>query len=284
MLKLTLTTAFALIAFAANSVLGRLALAQGDIDPGNFTLLRLLSGAISLAIISVVIQRRSVPKVIFSGGWMPAIALLMYAATFSYAYVSLDTATGALILFTAVQLTMLLVSYFKGQRFQALEWVGMSLAFAGFLILIVPNLNHGSTVIGIALMTVSGVAWGWYTLLGQGAKYPTLISTGNFIRAALLALPLVIVSDSFSTISSLGIIYAVCSGAFASAIGYAVWYSVLPELSTSQAAVSQLIVPALAALGGVLFAGDSLSLVLVTSLIIIIAGIVLVIYSKANQP
>jgi len=273
-------TTFALIAFAANSVLGRMALAQGDIDPGNFTLLRLLSGAFSLIIISLFVQKKPIRLVARSGQWPSSFALLLYAVAFSYGYVSLDTATGALILFTAVQLTMLIVSYLKGQRFSIMEWTGLIIAFIGFLILIAPNLQSGSTAIGIILMSLSGMAWGAYTLLGKGAVNPTLLTTGNFIRSALLALPLLLVSLPFDSISMLGIALAIASGALASGVGYALWYWVLPNLSTSQAAVCQLLVPALAAIGGIMFANDTLTTVLIVSLLVIVSGILLVIFAK----
>jgi drug/metabolite transporter (DMT)-like permease len=279
-IKLTLLTALALIAFAANSVLGRLALAQSDIDPGNYTVLRLFSGAITLTIISLSIHRKSVTMVITSGKWSSSMALFLYAVAFSYGYLSLDTATGALILFTAVQLTMLIVSYVKGQRFLPMEWCGLAVSFIGFLILITPNLNSGSTTMGIFLMTMSGIAWGAYTLMGKGAVNPTLLTSGNFIRASVLALPLLFISQPFAGISPLGIVLALSSGALASGVGYAIWYSVLPKLSTSQAAVSQLLVPALAAFGGVIFVNDVITLILLVSLIVIVAGILMVIFAK----
>jgi drug/metabolite transporter (DMT)-like permease len=280
LIKLIFLCTVALIAFAANSVLGRLALAQGDIDSGNFTLLRLLSGAVSLIIISLLIDKQPIRQVMRSGKWSTTLALLVYAVTFSYGYVSLDTATGALILFTAVQLTMLIVSYLKGHRFLPMEWAGLIVSFIGFVLLIVPNLQSGSTILGIVLMSLSGIAWGAYTLMGKGAVNPTLLTTGNFMRATIIAIPLLLVSQPFSAVSQLGIILAICSGALASGMGYAIWYNVLPHLSTSQAAVSQLLVPALAAVGGVLFVNDHISSVLLISLVIIISGILMVIFAK----
>ncbi|MFQ3229542.1 MAG: drug/metabolite transporter (DMT)-like permease [Reinekea sp.] len=282
-IKLTSLTTVALIAFAANSVLGRMALAEADIDPGNFTLLRLISGALSLILISLLVQREPLTHIVRSGKWPTSMALLVYAVAFSYGYVSLDTATGALILFTAVQLTMHFVSYLKGQRFSAMEGAGLATAFTGFLILIIPNLQLGATMLGVCLMSLSGIAWGAYTLLGKDAVKPTLLTTGNFIRAAILALPLLFVSLPFEEVSQQGILLAIASGTLASGGGYALWYLVLPKLSTSQAAVAQLLVPALAAFGGVIFVNDTLSTILIMSLLVIISGILMVIAAKPNN-
>lgn len=275
-------TSLALVAFAANSVLTRMALAQGLIDPGNFTLIRLISGAMTLAIICFFVNRNSVQGVLTSGTWLGAFSLWMYAVCFSYGYLHLDTATGALILFTTVQLTMLIISYVRGQRFSIMEWVGLIIAFMGFVVLILPNLSSGTTSLGILLMVASGIAWGSYTLLGKGAVSPTLLTTGNFIRASIMSLPIIFFSASIQYVEFSGVSLAIASGALASGIGYALWYTVLPKLTTSQAAVSQLLVPALAAFGGVLFTGDRLTTLLIVSLAIIMSGIFIVIRAKAH--
>ncbi|RQW61916.1 DMT family transporter [Vibrio viridaestus] len=266
-----------LITFAANSVLCRLALQNGAIDALNFTTIRLVSGAIVLMLIVSI--RRSVTNEHSRGSWRAGGMLFLYAITFSYAYNSLSTGTGALILFASVQLTMLIFSYLKGTRLSILEWCGVIVAFGGFVFLVLPDISSPSAS-GFLLMTIAGVAWGFYTLLGKHSRHPLHDTTYNFLRT----LPFVVIAFAATfmqtDITVEGMILATLSGSIASAGGYTVWYIALRGLNSTQAAVIQLLVPVFAALGGIMFANEVLTTRFIISTLLILGGLMLVALEK----
>ena len=280
MIRTFILTTLALIAFAANSVLNRLALSEGSIDAPSFTIIRLLSGAIVLFII-LLIKNQQKPSSASKGSWVSSLMLFTYAITFSLAYITLDTATGALILFTAVQLSMLIISLFKGSRLSSNEWIGTLIAFFGFVYLVYPDIGTPS-VKGFILMSVAGTAWGVYTLNGRGTTDALADTAYNFIRTIPFVFVLLLISFSNSNYSTQGIVLAVISGAITSGIGYTVWYEALKGLSSTQAAVVQLSVPVLAALGGVIFVSESISQRLIISIVFILGGILMVVLGKKN--
>jgi len=280
MYKTIILTIFALIAFAANSVLNRLALSTLSIDAPSFTIIRLVSGGIVLLLILLVKNNATIaatPK----GSWLSSVMLFTYAIAFSLAYITLDTATGALILFAAVQISMLLISLIKGTRLSAFEWLGIFIAFAGFVYLVYPDLATPS-VKGFLLMSLAGTAWGVYTLKGRGTKDALADTTYNFIRCIPFAFLLMLMTFDQSSISLKGVILAMMSGAIASGIGYTVWYEALRGLSATQAAVVQLSVPIIAAVGGVLFVSEQLTQRLMISIVFVLGGILLVVLGKRN--
>jgi len=268
---LTLTT-LAMIAFAGNSLLCRAALAQTEIDAASFTSIRLLSGAVMLWLVVKI----KTPSAAGEGNWLSAFALFAYAGCFSYAYLSLSAATGALLLFGAVQATMIGYGVLTGERLHQLQLSGLVLAIAGLVGLLLPGLS-APPLAGSVLMLAAGVAWGVYSLRGKGAGDPTRVTAGNFLRAVVFTLILSVVMLKGTTLDNAGILYAIASGALASGLGYAVWYSVLPTLNATSAATIQLSVPVIAAFGGVLLLGESITLRLVIASIAILGGIALVI-------
>ena len=277
-MKTLLLTSLALVAFAANSILCRLALGAQAIDAESFTIVRLLSGSLALMIILWFTGRAG--NKTSRGSWPASVALFLYAAAFSYAYISLDTGTGALILFGAVQVTMIVLSIRAGNRLHVLEWAGVGTAFAGFVLLILPGVSAPSTS-GFLLMSLAGVAWGIYTLMGKGSKDPLADTSYNFLRTTPMALILVLMALSSSAeYSSQGILLAVLSGAIASGLGYTIWYTALRGLSTTQAAVVQLSVPVIAAMGGVAFSEETITLRLLESAVLILGGILLVVLGR----
>ena len=270
-------TALAMLAFAGNSLLCRMALKTTAIDPASFTTLRLLSGALVLWLLVRVRERRGTYAA--DGNWPSALALFAYAAGFSFAYVSLSAATGALLLFGAVQATMIGHGLWAGERFQRLQWVGLVLALVGLLGLLLPGLS-APPLAGALLMLGAGVAWGIYSLRGKGAGDATRVTAGNFLRAAPLAALLSVAMLHSASVDSAGVWYALASGAFASGMGYAIWYTALPALKATQAATVQLSVPVIAAAGGVVLLAEPLSLRLVLASVAILGGIALVILEK----
>lgn len=273
-----LTTA-AMLAFAGNSLLCRVALTETGIDAASFTAIRIASGALALAVF--LAWRRRTRRV--GGSWTSALALFVYAAGFSFAYISLTAATGALLLFGAVQCTMIGYGLFRGERMNAFQFGGLLLAACGLVGLLLPGLTAPS-VSGAALMLGAGVAWGVYSLRGRGATEGTFETGGNFIRAVPLALVLVAASWPALQLDAAGIGYAVASGVLASAMGYAIWYAVLPALQATSAATIQLTVPALAAAGGVVLLGEPLSLRLVLASAAILGGVAVYILGKKHAP
>lgn len=274
-LRIASLTVIAMIAFAANSVLCRLALQQTDIDPASFTVIRLCSGALALAALLHV--KGLVPG--RAGNWGSALALFAYAAAFSFAYVSLPTGVGALLLFAAVQATMILFGLAHGERLVARQWSGLVLAFGGLVYLLMPGLA-APPLFGSALMILAGVAWGAYSLRGKGARDALAATGGNFLRTVPMALGLGILGSGEVHVDLSGALYAVLSGALASGAGYAVWYSALRGLKATSAATVQLSVPVIAALGGVVFLGEALTLRLVLSSVAILGGVALVLLRR----
>lgn len=274
-LRIAALTALAMTAFAGNSLLCRLALKHAAIDAANFTTIRLLSGAVMLWL---VVRMRGGAHA-GEGNWLSALALLAYAAGFSFAYLSLPAATGALLLFGAVQATMISHGLRKGERLRRPQLVGLVLAFGGLVGLLLPGLS-APPLYGSALMLGAGVAWGVYSLRGRGAGDPTRVTAGNFLRAAPVAAALSILTLSGASLDRAGVGYAVASGALASGMGYAIWYTVLPGLKATNAATVQLSVPVIAALGGIIFLGEAVTLRLVLASIAILGGIALVILER----
>lgn len=275
--KTILLTVLALTAFAANSVFCRMALGGQTIDAAGFTIIRLVSGALTLGLILLFVRRGNVTA--SRGSWSAGLMLFAYAVAFSYAYITLDTGTGALILFGSVQITMIAISLFRGNRLHLSEWTGVSVAFGGFIYLVLPGVSAPSAS-GFALMTLSGIAWGIYTLIGRGSASPLSDTTYNFLRTLPLAAALMLITMSQIELSGPGVVLAMLSGAIASGMGYSIWYLALPALSATQAAVVQLSVPVIAALGGVLFMAETVSSRLMISSVFILGGILLVVLGR----
>lgn len=282
-------TVFALIAFAANSVLARMALIDGNIDSLSFTGLRLLSGAIMLALLLSIrhlmpsqstVKQQNKPSLSLTGSLLSALFLFSYALCFSIAYLSLETGTGALILFGAVQITMIVYQLIKGHRLVLQEWLGIVLAFSGFVYLMLPQISTPSFS-GFLLMTIAGIAWAGYTLRGKTSDDPLSDTTGNFIRSLpLCVLLLIYIIATEHQLTSAGILFAVISGAVTSGVGYAIWYVALKGLSATQAGIVQLLVPVIAALGGVIFVHEPITLSYVLASSMILFGILLITWKK----
>ncbi len=270
----------ALLAFAGNSILCRLALADGAIDPASFTSIRLISGAVTLLV--VLSLSKSPQSDDSAGSWLATIMLFAYAALFSFAYISLNTGTGALILFASVQVTMLLVNFLRGNRLHYLEWLGLLTACLGFVYLVLPELGRPS-LSGFVMMAFAGIAWGAYTLLGQNSENPLRTTAHNFTRCIPIAALLLVIFVDQSQLSPYGLVLAIASGALTSGLGYAIWYAALKGLTTTQAAVIQLFVPVIAAVGGVAFANELISLRLLIAATLILGGIVLVISVRNKE-
>ncbi|MCP5425667.1 MAG: DMT family transporter [Gammaproteobacteria bacterium] len=272
-IRLAILTILTLTAFAGNSLLCRAALAHAHIDAVSFTAIRLLSGAVVLWILVRIRGGGS-----FGGGnWLSALALFMYAAGFSFSYLHLTAAAGALILFGAVQTTMIGYGLWSGERMRPLQVVGLVMACGGLVGLLLPGLS-APPLVGALLMLGAGVAWGVYSLRGKGAGDPLRVTGGNFLRAAPLALVLGVALSSQASWDYAGVGYAFISGALASGMGYAIWYTVLPFLKSTTAATVQLSVPVIAALGGVIFLREPLTLRLLAASAAIVGGIALVVW------
>lgn len=276
--KTLVLTTLAMVAFAANSILCRLALGAGTIDAASFGTIRLASGAAMLTLVLAAGGKRNPAR---HGDWTSALMLFGYVAFFSFAYLSLDAGTGALILFGAVQLTMFSAALAAGERFPALAWLGLALAASGLVYLVSPGLT-APPLAGAALMAVAGVAWGVYSLLGRGADDPLGATAGNFLRALPLAL---LVSLGFAAdfqATPTGVVLAVLSGAITSGLGYVIWYAALKGLSAASAATVQLSVPAIAAGGGVLMLGEPVTLRLVIASVLTLGGIAMVLLRRRS--
>ena len=273
--RVAVLTSLAMIAFASNSLLCRVALKDTGIDAASFTTIRLISGAIMLWLI--VTMRRNTKS--GKGNWLSALALFVYAAGFSFAYVNLSASTGALLLFGAVQATMTGQGLWSGERLQRIQVVGLFLALAGLVGLLLPGLS-APPLSGSLLMLSAGVAWGVYSIRGKGAGDPMRVTAGNFLRAIPFAAVLILLMQDMVSVDVAGFWYAVLSGAIASGIGYAIWYAALPVLRVSTAATVQLSVPVLTSLGGITFLGESVTLRLLLASMAILGGIGLVIRKK----
>jgi drug/metabolite transporter (DMT)-like permease len=275
--RIFLLTSLAMIAFAGNSLLCRLALKQTAIDPATFTFVRVFSGALALWLV-INTRRVSLTK---SGNWPSALALFVYAAAFSFAYVGLSVGTGALLLFGAVQATMIVWGFHKGERLDIIQIFGFVIAVTGLVVLVFPGLS-APPLVGSMLMLSAGIAWGIYSLRGKVARDAIAVTTGNFVRAALFAVALSVSLISRAHVDVAGIGYAIISGAITSGLGYVIWYSALSGLKATSAATVQLSVPVLAAAGGILLLGESVTLRYVFASIAVLGGIALVIWERTH--
>lgn len=272
-------TVLALVAFAGNSLLCRAALAHTHIDAASFTTVRLLSGVVVLC---CLVWLRGGARA-GGGNWLSALALFAYAAGFSFSYLHLTAAAGALLLFGAVQTTMIGAGLWSGERLRWLQIVGLVLACGGLVGLLLPGLS-APPLAGALLMLGAGIAWGIYSLRGKRGGDPLKVTAGNFLRAAAMAVLLSAVLWRHVSLDPAGVGYAVLSGALASGVGYAIWYTALPFLKSTTAATVQLSVPILAAAGGVFFLGEALTLRLLVASVAIIGGIALVILMGGRKP
>jgi len=259
-----------MLAFAGNSILCRLALRDAAIDPASFTSVRLVSGAITLLIIFRIM--RSGNSLRTHGSWLSAMMLFLYAVCFSFAYIALSAGTGALILFGFVQGTMIAIGLWSGDRPAAVEWLGWLLAIAGLVWLVLPGVE-APPVAGATLMAIAGVAWGIYSIRGRAESDALASTTANFLLSVAMVLVLTIMTFSGAGISNRGIVLAIVSGAVTSGVGYVIWYAALNSLSSMQAALVQLSVPAIAMAGGVLLLAEPLSLRLLVSSGLVLGGI-----------
>ena len=280
MLIVTLT-ALALLAFAANSLLCRMALGGELIDPVSFTAIRLLSGAVFLVAVSQVVgEPRPAPEKI--GSWGSGLALFGYAIAFSLAYGSLNTGMGALILFGTVQATMIGVGFKSGVRPDPVEWVGLLVALGGLIYLVSPGISAPEPL-GALLMLISGIAWGIYSLRGRGTPTPVWATTGNFVRTVPMALVASLLAFAWVELEWGGVVLAVTSGALTSGLGYVLWYRALGGLSTTRAAIVQLFVPVLASFGGVVFLSEQISLRLVIASALILGGVLMAVLTYPSK-
>lgn len=270
--RTTALTGLAMIAFACNSLLCRYALKHTAIDAGSFTVIRLVAGAGMLWLIA---NLRATPRG-SAGNWPSALALFVYAAGFSFAYVSLPAATGALLLFGAVQVTMVGHGLWRGERLHGWQWAGFILAAAGLVGLLMPGLS-APPLQGAVLMLGAGVAWGIYSLRGKDARDAARVTAGNFLRTIPIALVLLPWLSLHMSLDGAGVWYAVASGALASGVGYAIWYAALPWLQATTAATVQLSVPVLAAIGGVVLLAEPVTVRLGLASVAVLGGIAMVI-------
>jgi len=279
-MKIFLLTSLALTAFAFNSILCRMALATDEIDAASFTVIRLVSGTVTLAALLLASGKaRSIAK---NGNWTSAFFLFAYAIAFSFAYIGLTTGTGALILFGWVQLTMFGVSLYRGIRPDVLEWVGLAVAFAGLIYLVLPGLTAPPPLHAV-LMVAAGIAWGFYTLRGKGSGDPLADTGGNFLRSVPMVLIVGLPFIPSIQLSTHGAILAVLSGSIASGVGYSVWYAALKHHTPTRAGILQLSVPVIAASGGILLLSEIASTRLLIAAVLIIGGIALALLRRAKS-
>ena len=273
-------TAAALVCFGANSVLCRLALRDGAIDPATFTTIRVLSGALML--LAITAPRAGVSAAAKGGTWATGVLLALYAVPFAFAYAELSTGTGALILFGSVQVTMFAAAVVARDHPRPLQWVGAAVAFAGLVYLVLPGVT-APTARAAALMVTAGIAWGFYSLRGRGLADPLRHTTGNFVRALPLAAAALLAAPGLLHAAPRGIALAVASGAIASGLGYVAWYAALRTLSSTQAGVVQLGGPVIAGAGGVLLLGEPLTLRLVLAGAMVLGGIMLATVTRRRR-
>jgi drug/metabolite transporter (DMT)-like permease len=275
--RVLLLTLLAMIAFAANSILCRLALKGASIDPATFTTIRLATGAVALYLLVRIRGNRVRAK----GDWASAVALFAYAGAFSFAYVSLPAGTGALLLFGAVQATMVIAGLRSGETLSIVQSAGLLLAIAGLIGLVLPGIM-APPLSGSILMVCAGIAWGVYSLRGRGVGDPVSATAGNFIRATPLALLTSAAALPWAHYDARGAALAVISGVFASGLGYILWYAALPGLTATRAAAVQLSVPVIAALGGIVFLDETISVRLAVASLATLGGIALVIGARTQ--
>ncbi len=276
--RLVILTSLAMLAFAGNSLLCRVALKETGIDAASFTSVRLISAALTLWLLVRVRSGSNSGD----GNWPSALALFAYAAGFSFAYINLTAGTGALLLFGAVQTTMIGFGIWRGERLVMLQLLGLVLALGGLVGLTLPGLSAPPPSSSL-LMIGAGAAWGIYSLRGKGAGDPTLVTAGNFLRTVPITLALSLLMAAQISWDSDGIWYAITSGAVTSGMGYAIWYKALPALKATQAATVQLSVPVIAAIGGIILLSEPLSQRFVLASIAIISGIALVVLEKKKS-
>lgn len=276
--RFVLLTALAMLAFAGNSLLCRLALRDTDIDPASFTAIRIVSGALTLGLLCHARTRRQA----IGGDWVSALALFVYAGAFSLAYVHLPAGVGALLLFGAVQLSMTGWGLVRGERLRKVQTGGLILAVIGLLILLLPG-AHAPPLLGGGLMLLSGLAWGIYSLLGRGAGDPLAATAGNFLRAMPLALLFLLPFLGSLSVDAPGLVYALLSGALTSGLGYALWYTALKGLTAIQGASVQLSVPLIATLAGALLLGESITWRLLLVALLTLGGIALVVWGRRQS-
>jgi len=268
-----------MVAFAANSILCRLALGEGHIDAASFASVRVIAGALTLLLIVLPRWRRAGRNPV---DWRAAAMLFTYVAFFSFAYLSLSAGAGALLLFGAVQLTMFVTALRLGERFPALSWLGLALAVAGIVYLVLPGVTAPDPL-GAALMVIAGVAWGVYSLLGRGVQDPLEATANNFLFSVPLVLLVSLVFAGHAEISARGLVLAIASGAVASGLGYVIWYAALRGLTATSAATVQLSVPVIAAIGGVLLLSEPVTLRLVLASAATLGGIAIVFAQRARM-
>ena len=268
-------TAAALLGFAANSILCRMALQPRLVDAATFTTIRLVSGAVVL----VLLARTSVRAEASGGSWASAAALFAYAAAFSFAYLRIGAGVGALLLFGAVQATMLIWALRSGERLRPLQWLGLAAAIGGVVALVLPGLTAPDPI-GAGLMLAAGVAWGVYSLRGRGTARPLAATAANFVRTVPFTLALSLAAPGPIAVSPRGAALAAASGALASGVGYSLWYAALPGLTAARAAVLQLLVPVLAAAAAVALLGEPLTTRLVAAGAAILGGVALAIGAR----
>lgn len=300
--RIFILTLLAMIAFASNSLLCRAALKESSLDPATFTLVRIFSGAAGLWLVMSVRRIAKVNRTATTltedlsspptktahspldyGNWISATALFVYAAGFSFAYTSLSAGTGALLLFGAVQATMILWGLYKGERLSMIQIFGFMAAITGLCVLLFPGFS-APPLTGSMLMLGAGIAWGVYSLHGKGEKNPASVTTGNFIRAVLFAIVLSLAFASQAHVDLAGIAYAVISGAVTSGLGYVIWYSALPGLTATSAATVQLSVPVLAATGGIVLLSEPITFRYVLASVAVLGGIAFVISTPHSRP
>jgi drug/metabolite transporter (DMT)-like permease len=281
-LRIIIITLLSLLAFAANSLITRFALEETPIDEASFIMLRVASGALFLWLYLAFNKEKTPYK---AGSWLAAMALFIYAVSFTYGYGLIAAGTGALLLFGSVQMTMTIAGYREGERLNKVQLTGFTLALIGLVILMLPGIAAPS-FIGAILMCISGIAWSIYTLQGRGASNPAAATAGNFIKAAPMTILLWLLVAATTTaplnLANAGTIYALLSGIVTSGIGYIIWYSVLPELRATQAAIVQLSVPLLVTLAGVLLLNEAVTLRIFIASLTILFGTVLVLKFKQS--
>ncbi|MGA7981484.1 MAG: DMT family transporter [Chromatiaceae bacterium] len=277
--KVIALTSVTMIAFAANSLLARAALGEGNIDAASFAVIRVLSGAFALSLIVAATPSDSSAA---RGDWLGALWLFIYMICFAFAYLSLSAGTGALILFGAVQITMFAAGLRAGESFGPVGWLGLSLAGGGLAYLVSPGVT-APPLTGASLMTIAGIGWGLYSLRGRGVSNPLRATAANFVRAAPLASVAGLPFLGQVHLSVPGVVLAVTSGAIASGMGYAIWYATLPRLKATSAATIQLSVPVIAAFGGVAFLAERITMRLLVASIAVLGGIALVLTHRAPK-
>ena len=280
LLRAIVYTSITMLAFAGNSILCRMALRDGAIDPASFTSIRLLSGAVALLLIVRLTSNDA--SIREHGGWISALVLFFYAICFSYAYISLSAGAGALILFGFVQGTMIAMALWSGDRPSVSEWLGWLLAFGGLVWLLVPGIE-APPAIGATLMALAGIGWGVYSIRGRNETNALVSTCSNFVYSIAFVIVLAAIMYTNADITNRGVILAIVSGALTSGVGYVIWYTALNYLSAMQAALVQLSVPAIAAAGGVILLAEPVSLRLLTSGALILGGISLALIQKFHR-